>query len=90
MPLGQRVARVGRERRQGKAQEGLDIQRAGFVVGIELVVLALVFGRVHHAATDEETPPLVVAVGGDEGVIEVEEGQIHGARFYPKRLINNW
>ena len=84
MPLGQRIAWMCRERRQGKAQEGVDIQRAGLVVGIELIVLALLFGFIHHAAPDEETSPLVVAVGGDEGVIEVKEGQIHGRRFYPK------
>ncbi|MCY1537503.1 hypothetical protein D9M68_729990 [compost metagenome] len=78
------VARVGRQRPQRKAQERLDVQRARLVVVVELVVLLPVNFLVDDAQADQEAAPFVVAVGRDQGVVEVKECQIHGARFYLK------
>lgn len=76
--LGECVLWVGGKWCQGEMQKCMDIQCVGFVVGIELIVFVLVFSFVYYVVVDEEVFLFVVVVGGDEGVIEVEEGQIYG------------
>ncbi|MNT10300.1 hypothetical protein D3C72_1451230 [compost metagenome] len=83
-PGVQPVARIGGQRGQREAQERLDIQGARLVLPIELVVLATIGFLVDNAHADQEAAPFVVAVGGDQGVVEVKQCQIHGRRFYIK------
>jgi hypothetical protein len=66
---------------------GVDVQLAGLVVGKEAIVFTREIFGVDHAVLHHEAAPFVVAVGGDEGVVEVEESEIsHGGLFYLKRV----
>ena len=68
------------ERAQREAEELVDVERAGDVLVVVGAVLRLVALALEHAAVDEELAPLVVAVAGEERVVEVEQGQPHGPR----------
>src|SRR5581483_8829108 len=70
-------ARAARERRQLEVEELEDIQGPGLVPAEELVVARLVPGTVEHAAPDQELRPGVVAVAREQGVVEIEERQVH-------------
>ena len=65
------------ERAQREAEELVDVERAGLVLLVVGAVLRLVGRALQHAAVDQELAPLVVAVAGEERVVEVEEGQAH-------------
>ena len=71
--------RMARERARAEVEELVDVERAGLVLLVELAVLRLVDVAVEHALLDQELRPLVVAVAGEQGVVEVEENEIHGA-----------
>ena len=79
MPAVELRPRIARERGELEVEELADIERAGLVLREEFVVLRLVDATVEHALLDQELRPLVVAVAGEEGVVEVEENEIHGA-----------
>lgn len=55
----------------------MDVELAGLVLLVETAVLLLVFGGVDHRGVDQEPAPEVVAVAGEQGVVEVEQGQVH-------------
>ncbi len=80
MPGVELGARVARERRELELQELEDVERAPLVLREELVVPRLVRRAVEHAALDQELRPLVVAVAGEERVVEVEEDEVHAHR----------
>ena len=77
VPGVERLGRVVGERPQRKAEEFVDVQRAGLVLLVERTVLRFVVGALEHAAIDQELAPLVVAVAGEQRVVEVEQGQAH-------------
>ena len=81
MPAVELGPRIARERRELEVEERADIERAGLVLCEELVVLRFVDVTVEDALLDQELRPLVVAVAGEEGVVEVEENEIHGRGF---------
>ena len=64
---------------QLKVQKLMYIQRAGFVLLVEFHVASLVDLPVQHALLDEELRPLEIAVPGQKGIVEIEQGQIHDA-----------
>lgn len=66
------------EDRLGEGLVGKDVELAGHVVGIEGVVARLVFGGVDQAALAQPFAPAMVAVAGEQGVVEIEKGQTHG------------
>jgi hypothetical protein len=68
----------GGQGRQRKAQIGVDIQLAAPVVRVETLVGGPIHLGVHLAHSDQELAPGVVAVTGDQGVVEVEQGELHG------------
>ena len=65
------------ERRELEAQELPDVEAAGEVVGVVAFVLAQEGLGVHLAELGEELAPEVIAVAGDEGVVEIEDGKLH-------------
>ncbi len=78
--LAQRLqgrARQARQGFQGKTQKLEDVQGAGPVLIVEALVLALVAIRIHHPLARQEASPEVITVAGDEGVVQVENGQFH-------------
>ena len=61
----------------GEALVGHHIELAGAVVGVEGIVACTVFDGIDAAGLAEEFAPAVVAVAGQQGVVEVEEGKAH-------------
>ena len=74
VPLAQLGRGKCRQRRQLEGEKRADVQRAGLVIAIEAVVLELLMGLVDGADAGQEAAPFVVAVDGQQGVVEVEEG----------------
>src|SRR5690348_5437763 len=79
MPARQLLRRVLGERPQGEAEIFVDVERAGDVLLVIAPVLRLVVRAIEHAAIDEKLPPLVIAVPGEQRVVQVEEHEAHGA-----------
>jgi hypothetical protein len=63
----------------GKRFRIVHVERAGLVVGIELVVAARKLHRVVPADANGEFAPLVVGVQGQQRVVEVEQRKPHTA-----------
>ena len=70
------------QRTQLKIQERVNIEFAGLVVGEERGIARLVALRVDNAEFDQELCPAVIAVAGDQGVVEVEQRQAPRRRFH--------
>ncbi|MNN39166.1 hypothetical protein D3C81_1531960 [compost metagenome] len=60
------------EHRQAEVQVGLDVQPPSQVVHVILVVARLVGGFVEDAAPAQPVAPGVIAVAGQQGVVEIE------------------
>ena len=76
----QRFQAFARELRQGaqrKFQVFHRVERAGLVLREKFVVAAGEFGGVHGTDAYQEFAPLVIRVDGQQGVVEVKQGQIH-------------
>jgi len=69
----------GRQGRQRKAQIGIHVELSGLVVVIKLVVATSVLDRVNLANTAEEFTPGVIAVAGDQRIVEVKQSEGHDA-----------
>src|SRR5262249_28379157 len=69
--------RVLRERAQREAEELVDVERAGLVLLVEGGVLRLVLFSREDAAVDQELAPLVIAVAGEQRIVEGEQGEVH-------------
>ncbi len=55
---------MARQRRQLEVEESVDVERAGLVVVVELLVRRLMYFAVEHVFRDEELRPLEVGVAG--------------------------
>jgi hypothetical protein len=88
MPARELVGRVVGERAQGEAQVFVDVERAGDVLLVVDAVLRLVLRAVDHAPVAHELAPFVVAVAGEQRIVEVEQGQAHAARESNVSLTN--
>ena len=75
-------APVAGERLQLEIEEFEDVQRAGFVLLEKLGVAALESVAVENPFVDQVLGPFVVAVTGEQGVVEIEEGELHGRRAF--------
>ena len=62
------------ERAQREAEILVDVQGAGDVLRVIGAVLRLVALAFQDAAIDQELAPLIVAVAGEQRVVEVEQG----------------
>jgi hypothetical protein len=62
--------------RGGETAVFMDIQRAGLVLGIKGVVLALEVPGVTPTQRQGELAPAVVGVKGNQGVVQVKQGQL--------------
>ena len=69
--------RVGAQRSELEGQEGLDVERARLIVAVEAVVLALLVGGIDRTDSRQKAPPFVIAVDGQQRVVEVEQSQVH-------------
>ncbi|MNT69578.1 hypothetical protein D3C72_2079060 [compost metagenome] len=78
----QLAAREAGQRRQLEIEEFVDIQRAGLVLLVEVVVLPRVVLGVEDAAFDQEFRPFAVGVANDQGVVQVKQGKIHGVSAF--------
>ena len=79
VPAGKVFRSVPGERFEGELQVCVDIQRAGLVLFEEGGVPHLVGIAVQHAPVDQELAPFIVAVPGQQRVVEVEQREIPGA-----------
>ena len=70
-------ARVARQRLQLEIEKLVDVERARLVLLVELLVARFVHLAVEHALLDQELRPLEVAVAGEQGVVEIEQGEPH-------------
>ncbi len=77
VPAREVLGRVVGERAQREAEVLMDVERAGLVLLVVHAVLRLVGGALDHALVAHELAPLVVAVAGEQRVVEVEQGQAH-------------
>jgi hypothetical protein len=77
VPAVERLGRVLGERPQREAEKLVDVQGAGLVLLVERAVLRLLGFAHQYAAVDQELAPLIVAVAGEQRVIEVEKSQAH-------------
>src|SRR5690606_37558040 len=71
---------VAPDRREGGEREGEDlgdVERSRLVLTVEAFVLAREAFRIDLAGGNQEARPLVVAVDGQQRVVEIEEGEIH-------------
>src|SRR5574338_1136945 len=68
--------RMGGERRELEREELEDVERSRVILLEERVVAPVVFGAVDDAESDQEARPLVVAVDGQQRVVEVEEREV--------------
>jgi hypothetical protein len=64
--------------RELEGEELVDVQGAGLVLLVEPDVLGFLYLAVDDAFADQELRPLEIGVAGDEGVVKVEEGEVHG------------
>mgnify|MGYP003444375809 CR=1 FL=1 len=71
-------ARMAGEGGELEVQEFVDVQRARLVLLVELDVLRFLQLAVDDALADQKLRPLKVGVAGEQGVVEVEEGEVHG------------
>ena len=76
MPAIQHLARVARQRVQLEVEELVDIQRAGLVLIVEMLVLRLVKFTVDHAQANQELRPFEIAVAIQQRVVQVKQGQL--------------
>jgi len=65
------------QRPEAEGQELHDVQLPGLVFLVEALVLPFVVFAVHHPPFGQETAPEIVAVAGEQGVVEIEDGQWH-------------
>src|SRR5574341_318803 len=79
VPARELLRAVRGERTQREAEVLVDVERARLVLLVVLRILRLVLVARQHAAIDQELAPLVVAVAGEQRVVEVEQGQVHGS-----------
>ncbi len=77
MPGVELRAGVGGQRAQRKCEEGVNIQPPGLVIIVKSLVFGFVMRAIDHAFGDEELPPLVVGVAGQQGVVEIEQDEVH-------------
>jgi hypothetical protein len=61
-----------------EVEEGMDVERAGLVLFVEFDVARFMHFAVEHALADQELRPLEIRIAGEQGVVEVEECQVHG------------
>src|SRR5690606_14675072 len=88
--LGHEVAMPGVQLRHFAAPEqllaevlvGLHVQAAVQVVLIEGIVAGAVALGVHQATSAQELAPGVIAVAGQQGVVQIEKGQGHDSPRY--------
>ena len=80
MPRVEHGARMARQRLQLEVEELVDVERAGLVLLVELVVARFVDLAVEHALLDQELRPLEIAVAREQRVVEIEERELHRSR----------
>ena len=74
MPFAQLGRRESRQRCQLEREKRVDVECASLVVAIETIVFELLMSLVDGADAGQEAAPFVVAVDGQQGVVEVEKG----------------
>jgi hypothetical protein len=60
------------QRAELKLEKGVNVERAGLVIGEEAGVAAFVRFSVQHAGFDQKLRPTVIAVTCDQRVVEIE------------------
>ena len=70
-------ARPMRQRRQGEQQVFVNVERAGLVALVEIVIFAVELDRIHDPPRHQIAAPGMVAVDRQQCVVEVEQGQVH-------------
>ena len=78
VPGGQLFGAVRRQRFKGHGEKRHDIQRAGLVVGHEAVVGGAIGLGIHGALLQQKLTPSVITVDGEQGVVQIKDGQTHG------------
>ncbi len=73
-------ARMVGQRCELEGQKLVDVERARLVVIVELDVLCLLHLAVDDTLADQELRPLEIGVTGEQGVVKIEEGEIHCPR----------
>src|SRR5690606_16484464 len=69
------LQRIFGERAQGKFQIFVNVQRAGFVLLVKMVVPVFVNLRTDHALTNHELRNIMVAVAVEQSVVKIYECQ---------------
>ena len=71
-------ARIVGQRLELEIEKLVDIQCAGLVLLEKFGVFSFECVAVKHAFADQVLCPFVVAVAGEQRVIKIEEGEVHG------------
>ena len=67
------------QRGELEVQKLVDVERAGLVLLVKLDVLGFLQLAVDNAFADQELRPFEVGIAGEQGVVEVEKGEVHEA-----------
>src|SRR5690606_18977087 len=78
------LQRIFGERAQGKFQIFMNIERAGFVLLVKMVVPVFVNLRIDHALINQELTKSMVAVAVEQGVIKIKNCQCHGVEPFSR------
>src|SRR5690606_10393033 len=80
------LQRILGERAQGKFQILMNIERAGLILLVKMVIAVLVYLRIDQALIDQKLTKSVVAVTIEQGVIKIKNCQCHGIKPF-RRVI---
>src|SRR5579871_4947105 len=71
------AAGMARQRFQLEIQEFVYIEGTGFVLLVKLNIARFIYFTIEYTLLDQELSPFKVAVTGEEGIVEIKQGQIH-------------
>lgn len=75
-------ARVVGQRCELEVEESLNVQHAGTILRIKVVILSREILPVDDPFIDQILCPGVIAVAGQQGMVEVEQGKLHGGYLF--------
>src|SRR5574343_931441 len=77
------------QRCQLKIQKGMNVQRAGFVVGVELGVFSSLDFRIDYPFADQELGPFEIRIAIQQRVVEIKQGQGTLSHGHERTLVSS-
>ena len=77
VPIVELLPRITGQRLQLKSKKLVNVERARLVLRVERIVFGGMDLGVEHSLADQELRPFIITVTGQQGVVEVEQSEIH-------------